>query len=505
MTEPPPAGTSTPAAAREGAGPGAREDAGRDERTGAVLAAGKPAAGKPAAGKPAARAEDGGGRKRGVPGEAALDEAEASAGATTVDDAVIEAGDELLDTSRSTTTGGKVSWLRAGFFGGLGLVFAYVLANAVWSVRAVLVRILIALFIAVSLDPAVRWLTRRGMRRGLAVMLILGVFVAIVTAFLWSVIPPLVRQFDQIIDDIPSYIQRLQRESVRFQELNERYDIAGRLGGLVTELPSRLGGGILGITGRVFGALANTVTVIVLTIYFSLDLPRLRRNVPRLAPAHRRTRVREITDLVIDKVGGYMIGQLTISTIAGVSAMIALSVLGAAAPLPLAIMVGTFALIPLIGATLGASIAVLITALTTGLWPTAVLLLVFFLLYQQLENYVIAPRVLRSAVDLSAAAVLLAGLIGATTLGLLGALMAIPTAAALKVIILQEMARSEQRAEAVERERVAARERLAAQRRPTAADDAATTEGQEPGGTATARSNPVGRLAALARKTRRQG
>jgi predicted PurR-regulated permease PerM len=462
---------------------------------------GTPEAGAPVAGAspPSGKSPKSGGRsasKRDPAtdrAQAAGDAAEASTGATSIDEGAINAGGGLLESARSADTGGRVSWIQAGFFAGLGLVAVAVLAGGVWSVRAVLVRVFVALFLAVSLDPAVRWLTRRGVKRGIAVALILAAFAAIVTAFLWSVIPPLVRQFEQVIRDVPTYIANLQRESVRFQELNERYDIASRLAGTVSQLPSTIGSGLVGLTGRVFGALANTLTVVVLTIYFMLDLPRLRRNVPRLAPAHRRARVHEITDVVIDKVGGYMIGQITISTIAGICALIALQVLDAAAPLPLAIVVGGFALIPLIGATLGATIAVMVTAFTTGLWPTAVILAIFFLLYQQLENYVIAPRVLRSAVDLSAAAVLLSGLIGATVLGLLGALMAIPTAAAVKVVIVQEMAKHEERAARAEQQRIAARQRAA---EPSQAEAPATAS-RPPGA--------VERLAALARRTRRHG
>jgi predicted PurR-regulated permease PerM len=129
--------------------------------------------------------------------------------------------------------------------------------------------------------------------------------------------------------------------------------------------------------------------------------------------------------------------------VAGVFAFVAMTVIGVAFPIPLAILVSFTALIPLIGATLGAIVAVLVTVLTTGLWPEAVLLMAFFLVYQQVENYLIAPRIQRSAVDLSAAAVLLAGLIGATALGLLGALMAIPVAAAVKVVVLEQMEQHE--------------------------------------------------------------
>jgi predicted PurR-regulated permease PerM len=341
---------------------------------------------------------------------------------------------------------GAGTWFRIGFFVGLGLIGSYAAAQAVYSVRDVLVRVLVALFLAVSLDPAVRWLVGRNIRRGLAVTVIFFVFVAIITGFLISVIPPLVNQFDNLVQDAPGYVASLQEQSQRFRDLNERFDIAARLEGLTRTLPGVITGGVLGFTRAVFGALANTLTVVVFMIYFMLDMPRLRRNASRLVPMSRRARFQAVLDLVVDKVGAYMIGQLLTAFVAGVFAFVAMTVIGVEFPIPLAILVSFTALIPLIGATLGAIVAVLVTALTTGLWPEAVLLMAFFLVYQQVENYLIAPRIQRSAVDLSAAAVLLAGLIGATALGLLGALMAIPVAAAVKVVVLEQMEQHERTA-----------------------------------------------------------
>jgi predicted PurR-regulated permease PerM len=338
---------------------------------------------------------------------------------------------------------GSATWFRAGFFVGLGLIGAWAVAQAVYSVRDVLVRVLVALFLAISLDPAVRWLVARNIRRGLAVTVIFFVFVAIIAGFLISVIPPLVNQFDRLVEDAPGYVAALQQQSERFRELNERFEIATRLEGLTRTLPGVITGGVLGFTRALFGALANTLTVVVFMIYFMLDMPRLRRNAARLVPVSRRPRFQAVLDLVVDKVGNYMIGQILTAFVAGVFGFVAMTVIGVQFPIPLAILVSFTALIPLIGATLGAIVAVLVTALTTGPWPEAVLLLAFFLVYQQVENYLIAPRIQRSAVDLSAAAVLLAGLVGATALGLLGALMAIPVAAAVKVVVLEQMEQHE--------------------------------------------------------------
>jgi predicted PurR-regulated permease PerM len=329
--------------------------------------------------------------------------------------------------------------VRSGALVALGAAATLVGLYALYTVRAILVRILIALFIAVSLDPAVRLLTRRGMRRGWAVTLIFALAIGLAAAFLLSVIPPLVTQGRNLIDDLPGYLGRLQDRSSQFRQLDDRYNISEQLQGLAGTLPSRLGSGLLGFTGRVFGAVFNSLTILVFTVYFMADMPRIRTGVVRLFPMDRRPHARRVVDLVVDKVGGYMIGNIIISLIAGVVSYIAFALLGVPFAVPLAFLIAIFDLIPMIGATLGAVLGVSVALFTTDLWPTTVLVAAFFVAYQQLENYLIAPRVLKTTVELGAAAVLIAGLIGATVLGLVGALMAIPVAAAFNVLLNERL------------------------------------------------------------------
>jgi predicted PurR-regulated permease PerM len=328
---------------------------------------------------------------------------------------------------------------RWGALFSLGAATTVIGLYAIYTVRAILVRVLIALFIAVSLDPAVRLLARRGVRRGVAVTLIFLLAAALAAGFLISVIPPLVDQFRNLVDDLPGYLARLQARSAQFRRLNDRFNVTDQLQGLVGTLPSRLGTGLLGFTSRVFGAVFNSLTVLVFTIYFMADMPRIRSGVVRLFPVDRRPRARQVVDLVVDKVGGYMIGNIIISIIAGVASLLAFSLLGVPFPVPLAFVIAICDLIPMIGATLGAVIGVTVALFTTDLWPTTVLVAAFFVAYQQLENYLIAPRVLKTTVELGAAAVLIAGLIGATVLGLVGALMAIPVAAAVNVLLNERL------------------------------------------------------------------
>jgi predicted PurR-regulated permease PerM len=336
---------------------------------------------------------------------------------------------------------------RYGALFSLGAAATIVGLYSLYTVRAILVRILVALFIAVSLDPAVRQLAKRGVRRGLAVTLIFALALLLVSAFLISVIPPLVSQFGNLVDDLPGYLTRLQSRSSQFRELNDRYNLSDQLQGMVGTLPSRLGSGVLGFTSRVFGAVFNGLTVLVFTVYFMADMPRIRSGLVRLFPVSRRPQARQVVDLVVDKVGGYMIGNIIISLIAGVVSFIAFTILGVRFAVPLAFVVAICDLIPMIGATLGAMIGVTVALFSSGVWPTTVLVAAFFIAYQQLENYLIAPRVLKTTVELGAAAVLIAGLIGATILGLVGALMAIPIAAAFNVLLNERLTAHETAAE----------------------------------------------------------
>jgi predicted PurR-regulated permease PerM len=344
---------------------------------------------------------------------------------------------------------------RWGVFFSLGVVATLLTLQGLYSIRGILVQVLVALFITVSLEPAVHWLTSRGMRRGWAVTTIFAVAFGALLAFLISVIPSLIDQGRELIEDLPGYLAELQARSGRFRDLNDRFDLTSRLEGVIGSVPGRIGSGVLGFTGRLFGALFSGLTVLVFTAYFMADLPRLRNGLVRLFPSDRRVRAKQVLDLVIDKVGGYMIGNIIISIFAGVFSYLAFRLLGVPFATPLAALVAVFDLIPMIGATLGAITGVLVALFTKPLWPTTVLVAAFFVAYQQIENYLIAPRVLKTTVNIGAAAVLLAGLIGATLLGLVGALMAIPIAAAFNVLLNERLAVREA-AEEAEAARVAA-------------------------------------------------
>jgi predicted PurR-regulated permease PerM len=318
---------------------------------------------------------------------------------------------------------------------GLGLLTVAAGAFALYNVRQILVQVVIAVFVAVSLDPAVRLLIRRGVRRSVAVAVIVVLALLILVGFVWSLVPTLVGQGGDLLRNIPQYLQELPERSQTYREVADRYGLTEKLTEYAKTLPGKVGGGALGVIAGIFSAILNVLLVTVLTIYFMADLPRIRRGIVRLVPRQGRPRAAQAINVVVDKVGGYMIGNLIISLFAGVSSFVCLFLLDVPFALPLAFFVAITDLIPLIGATVGAVGCTVVALVTGDVWPNAVVVAVFFLLYQQLENYLIAPRVLRNTVDLSSIAVLLAALVGGAILGVVGALMAIPIVAAIKVLM----------------------------------------------------------------------
>ncbi|NUS44087.1 MAG: AI-2E family transporter [Mycobacteriaceae bacterium] len=335
------------------------------------------------------------------------------------------------------STGAVLRWSMAATIGVLVVLAG---AYGVYLLRDILVLVLVALFLAVGIEPVVQWLCRRGLPRWLAVGAVVAVQLLLLAVFVWSVGPPLVEQGSKLLGDLPGYLHRLSDESDAVRRITDRYHLTERLTDFAGELPAKLSGGAVGFFRQFVGFLASTVTVIALAIYFMAAMPQLRNGLARLFPPRNRDRAAEVIDVVTTKVGGYMLGNIAVSVIAGAATYVCLRLLGVPFALTLAVTVGITDLIPLIGATLGAVICLTVTVFTVGFWPATVVVAVFFVAYQAVENYLISPRVQRNAVDLSSVTVLLVALAGGTLLGLVGALMAIPIAAAIKVVLSPRVA-----------------------------------------------------------------
>jgi predicted PurR-regulated permease PerM len=304
------------------------------------------------------------------------------------------------------------------------------------SVLNILILVVIAAVLAIGLDPAVRRLESWNMRRGYAVSLIFAGFVVFIVLFAWLVVPPLIRQVTGLADDIPSYAQRLEARDDAVGRYFREHDIAQSVKDFIADLPAKISSSfstILGFAGKVTSAIFNVVTVAILMIYFMLSLPSMRHTSAVFVPEERRSRAEHIMDQSVAKIGGYVSGNLLTSLICGVLALVALVVFGVPFAIPLGMWAGIADLIPAVGSYLGA-----IPAVAVGLFQspfTGFLVLVYFLAYQQFENYYLVPKIMQNAVNLSPAAVIISTLIGGSLFGFAGALLALPVAATIKVII----------------------------------------------------------------------
>jgi predicted PurR-regulated permease PerM len=267
---------------------------------------------------------------------------------------------------------------------------------------------------------------------------------AFVVLFMALVVPPLVRQVGDLADNIPGYVDSLGQRDDALGRYFREANVADKLKDFVADLPKNIAssfGTIVGVAGRVTSAIFNLVTVAILTIYFMSSLPRMRKKASLALPESSRHRGEAVIDQSVVRIGGYVAGNLVTSLVCGISALLVftfLGVFGLGIPfaVPLAMWAGIADLIPAVGAYIGAAPAVLV-----GFFQpepiTGVLLLIYFLAYQQFENYVIVPRVMRNAVNLSPAAVIISTLVFGSLFGFAGALLALPAAATIKVVLFE--------------------------------------------------------------------
>lgn len=321
-----------------------------------------------------------------------------------------------------------------GLLGAAGVATTYILLQVMLRAGGVLALILLALFLAIGLDPATQWFVRRGWPRWAAVTLVSLLVIGGVLGFLAAAIPPLVAQTGALIKELPIYLRHLNDHSSWLGRLETHYHIRERASQLFNAAGGiRLFGGLLGAGEIVLGALASTLTVLVLTIYLLADMPRIRRLIYRLVPRSRRPRAILLGDEMFAKVGGYVLGNLITSVIAGVGTFVWLISWHIPYPVLLSIMVALFDLIPVIGAPT-AGVIVSLVALTVSL-PVAVATAAFYTAYKLAEDYLLVPRIIGRSVDVPATATLLAVLLGGTALGIVGALIAIPVAAAIRLML----------------------------------------------------------------------
>ena len=328
-----------------------------------------------------------------------------------------------------------------GFIATLGALTAIVLMRALASVSQIFVLILIALFLATGLNPAVEALRKRNLSRSAAVTVIFSSVILFVIFFSLVVIPPVISQGTNLIEAGPQLLQDLMKNET-INQLNTQYGLIDTLQEKLRSVTSdgtlliSTFGGVIGVGKSVLSGFFTALTILVLTLYFITSLPQAVNLGLSLVPASRRDRVGLLTNAIIARVGSFVGSQIVIAAMAAVFVTILSTILGLPSPIAIGMFILVAALIPLIGHFIGAGIFTLI-ALSQSLM-IGVIAFVAYVVYVQIENYVVTPRIMKRTLSVPGAVTIIAALIGSSLLGLVGGLLAVPVAASI-ILILDEV------------------------------------------------------------------
>ncbi|NNG18948.1 AI-2E family transporter [Naumannella sp. ID2617S] len=329
----------------------------------------------------------------------------------------------------------RMSPFAIGFFGTLGALVAVALANMLGQVQSILVLVLVSLYLALGLNPVVELMNRRGLRRGIGVFVVALFALGGIVLIGIAVLPVFTEQVTQLATNAPAYLRGL-RENQQINTLDQRFGVIDKVTKFLSgeNLVNNVLGGLLGAGKVVANAVFSIVVTLVLTLYFLASLPSIKDTIYRLAPASQRPRVRYLADEMFRRIGGYLSGMFVVVLCSGTCAFIFMNILGLGKyALALAVLTALFAFIPLIGTNISMILVALVAFSVLG--PVQALVTIgYYLLYQQLEAYFIQPRVMKRSVDVPGAVVIVVALAGGVLLGIVGALIAIPTAAALLLL-----------------------------------------------------------------------
>ena len=325
-----------------------------------------------------------------------------------------------------------------GFMVTAGALIAFTLLQALASASAVFILIIISLFLAAGLNPAVLFFQNRGLKRGASVGAVMGLVLLFVAAFIAIAAPPLIDQGNQLVNNAPQLVKDLNNNAF-INDLNNRY---GVIDSLQTRVDSVIKdgqfaitafGGVIGVGKAVVSGLVSTFTILVLTLYFLAALPQVVQISLRFVPATRRDRVSKLSNAIIARVGSFVGGQGIIAILAALFILIMGLIIGMPYTAPLAMVVLVCGFIPLVGHFIGMSIVTLVSLTKSP--TTALVALGSYIIYVQIENYVITPKIMRKSLAIPGLVTIIAALLGTSLLGLIGGLLAVPIAAAVLLII----------------------------------------------------------------------
>jgi predicted PurR-regulated permease PerM len=329
---------------------------------------------------------------------------------------------------------------QVGLLLGLGVLTAVALGNAVISIASIITSIFTALFITLGLEPLIQFLQKRVKRRGYAITIVVFGLLGLIMTVVLLVLPPLISQTSSFITNLPELLRG-------FLQLPWIHSLDVRFGGSISTAVNTSGaylvdsknwpnllGGVVQVGITLFNGAVAVLTVCLLTLYFMASLHSIKSVMINLVSKSKRSKVAQIVDQVIASVGKYVMGQVVIASINASVVFIVLLIAGVKFAVVLAFIDFLFVLVPMIGSLSGATIVVIVTAATTN-GQTTLLVAAAILIYTQIEAYIIAPRIMKKAMNVPAALIVVSALTGGSLLGLLGSLLAIPMAATLLLII----------------------------------------------------------------------
>ncbi|MFG1807204.1 AI-2E family transporter [Streptomyces sp. NPDC049040] len=326
------------------------------------------------------------------------------------------------------------SWFGIGFGLSFGAIVAWLMVQTVLRISAILTLLLLAVFIAVSLEPVVVWLCRRGLRRGVAVLAVACGLAGLLAGFAALVVAPVTRAVNALDDAIPRWRTQLHDHHSMLGRLEDRYHIIEKVQQKVgSGGASEITGGVLNAGQLVLSTLTSVVIVVTVTLYMMGALPVIKGFAYRFVPGTRRARVETVTEEILTRIGRYMLGNVVTSAIAGLATFVWCEALGVPYGAALGFFVALMDMVPIIGSTIGGIVVSLVALIVS--FPVAIATAVFYIGFRLAEDYLIMPRVMKFAVDVHPVVTVVAVLAGGSLLGIIGALVAIPVAVALGIIL----------------------------------------------------------------------
>lgn len=331
---------------------------------------------------------------------------------------------------------------RIGLIGTLGVGLGILLIAAVSSLATILTYIGAALFLSLGLDPAVAWLEKKRFPRWAAILTVVIVVLAAVTVLLLSVIPLIVEQVGGFIKGLPALIETI-KNSHWLADLDAAFGGVVDFDALLKQVQafisdpaniSKFAGGALSIGIGIANGFFGVIIVVILTLYFTASLHIIKQNTYKLIASSKRSRFIELSEQIANGVGRYVVGQISLALVNGILTFFLLTFIGGKAAIVFAFIAFLLSLIPLVG-TLAASVIIVFAQLVMASPLTALVAGIYYLVYMQVEAYVLSPRIMNKAVSVPGSIVVIAALAGGALLGILGALIAIPVAASLILII----------------------------------------------------------------------